>query len=120
MYATTLAGDPDIELEQLTDGPIGVGTIIKRRNSRSGTSVGGRMEVVAFEDNRVFGTIIHDGLVEMRGRTTFKALDDSKTSITILVEIPGTDESMDKSFLLSRMERSAQDMKRLIETEIEE
>ena len=33
--------DPDIELEQLSEGPIGLGTQIRRRNSRSGTPVEG-------------------------------------------------------------------------------
>jgi hypothetical protein len=37
--------DPDIELWLDSDEPIGVGTIIKRRNSRSGTPVEGTMEV---------------------------------------------------------------------------
>jgi hypothetical protein len=38
--------DPDIELWRHSDEPIGLGTIIQRRNSRSGTtSVEGTMEV---------------------------------------------------------------------------
>ena len=110
--------DPDIELEQVSEGPIGVGTVIRRRNSRSGTPVEGTMEVVEFEPNRVFGTVIHDGPVEMRGRTTFEPEGDDQTTITIIVDLPGMDESMDKSFLTSRMERSVQNMKRLIESEV--
>jgi hypothetical protein len=38
--------DPDIELEQISDGPIGVGTMIRRRNTHSGTPVEGTMEEV--------------------------------------------------------------------------
>ena len=110
--------DPDIELEQVSEGPIGVGTVIRRRNSRSGTPVEGTMEVVEFEPNRVFGTVIHDGPVEMRGRTTFEPEGDDQTTITIIVDLPGMNESMDKSFLTSRMERSVQNMKRLIESEV--
>ena len=34
--------DPDMELEQVSDGPIGVGTVIRKRNSHSGTPVEGR------------------------------------------------------------------------------
>jgi len=109
--------DPDIELEQISDGPMGVGTIIRRRNSRSGTPVEGTMEVVEFERNRATATLIHDGPVEMRGRIDFEALSDNQTKITISAELPGMDESMDKSFLISRMERSAQNMKHLIESE---
>lgn len=110
--------DPDIELEQISDGPIGVGTVIRRRNSRSGTPVEGTMEVVEFEPNKAFGVVIRDGPVEMRGRAIFEAVSESQTSITIIVELPGMDESMDKSFLLSRLERSGQTMKRLMESEL--
>jgi len=110
--------DPDIELQQTSDGPIGVGTVIRRRNSRSGTPVEGTMEVVEFEPNRAFGMIIHDGPVEMRGRATFEATGDDRTTITTFLEFPGMDESMDTSFLVSRLERSAQNRKRLMESEL--
>jgi hypothetical protein len=110
--------DPDMELEQVSDGPIGVGTVIRRRNSRSGIPVEGTMEVVEFEPNRAMGTIIHDGPVEMRGRVTFEAVGDGRTLIKTMVEIPGMDDSMDKSFLMSRLERSGRNMKQLIESEV--
>ena len=110
--------DPDMELEQVSDGPIGVGTVIRRRNSRSGTPVEGTMEVVEFEVNRAVGMVIHDGPVDMHGRVTFEAVGDDRTMITTVVVLPGMDESMDKSFLTSRLERSGQNMKRLIESEV--
>ena len=110
--------DPDMELEQISEGPIGVGTVIRRRNSHSGTPVEGTMEVVEFEPNRAMGTIIHDGPVEMRGRMTFEAVSDDQTKITINVELPGMDESMDKSFLISAIKRSTENMKQLIESEV--
>ena len=110
--------DPDIELEQISTGPIGVGTVIRRRNSRSGTPVEGTMEVVEFEPNLAFGMIIHDGPVEMRGRATFKATSDNQTTMATYIELPGMDETMDKSFLISRLERSARNMKQLMESEI--
>jgi len=74
--------------------------------------------VVEFEPNRAFGMIIHDGPVEMRGRATFEAVSDNQTTITAIVELPGMDESMDKSLLISRLERSGQNMKQLIESEV--
>ena len=110
--------DPDIELEQMSDGPIGVGTVIRRRNSRSGTHVDGTMEVVEFEPNRAFGMVIHDGPVEMRGRTLFEATGEDRTTMTTTVEFPHMDESMEKRFLISRLERSGQNMKQLIESEV--
>ena len=109
--------DPDMQLEQVTDGPIGVGTVIRRRHARSGTPVEGTMEIVEFEPNRAMGTVIHDGPLEMRGRIAFEAVNNDRTNVTISVELPGMDESMDKSPLTNGMERSARNMKRLIESE---
>jgi uncharacterized protein YndB with AHSA1/START domain len=110
--------DSDIELWLVSDSPIGVGTIIRRRNKRSGTPVEGTMEVVEFEPNRVFAMVIHDGPAEMRGRTTFEALSDNQTKITTIIDIPGMDPSTDKTFLNSKLERSAQIRKQLMESEI--
>jgi uncharacterized membrane protein len=110
--------DSDIELWLDSDSPIGVGTIIHRRNKRSGTPVEGTMEVVEFEPNRVIAMVIHDGPAEMRGRTTFEAISDNQTKITLIIDIPGMDATMDKTFLNSRLERSAQIRKQLIESEI--
>ncbi len=110
--------DPDIELEQISDGPIDVGTMIRRRNSRSGTPVEGTMEVVEFEPNQAFSTLIHDGPVEMRGRTLFEAVSENQTKVTTLVDLPDMDESMNKSFLNSRLERSSQNIKQLTESEL--
>jgi hypothetical protein len=109
--------DPDIELWLDSDVSLEVGTIIHRRNRRSGTPVEETMEVVEFESDRVFATVIHDGQVEIRGRTVFEAIGDNQTRLTMNVELPGMDESMDKSFLTSRMERSIQNIKQLIESE---
>jgi hypothetical protein len=109
--------DPDMELEQISEGPIGVGTMIRRRNSRSGTPIEGTMEVVEFEPNRALGTVIHDGLLEIRGRMLFEAVSDHQTKVTTVVEMPQMDGSMDQSFLISRLERSGQIRKQLIESE---
>src|ERR1051325_10491959 len=65
--------DPDIELWLDSEVPLEAGTIIHRRNRRSGTPVEGTIEVVEFEPNRAFATVIHDGPVEMRSRTLFEA-----------------------------------------------
>jgi hypothetical protein len=110
--------DSDIELWLDSDGPIGVGTIIRRRNKRSGTPVEGTMEVVEFELNHVFAMVIHDGPAEMRGKTTFEALSDNQTKITTIIDLPGMDASTDKTFLNSKLERSAQIRKQLMESEI--
>lgn len=110
--------DPDIELWLDSDAPIGVGTVIHRRNKRSGTPVEGTMEVVEFESNRVLAMLIHDGPAEMRGRTTFEAINDNQTKITTIIDIPWMDGDTDKTFLNSKLERSAQIRKQLMESEI--
>ena len=110
--------DPDIELWLDSNSPIGVGTIIHRRNKRSGTPVEGTMEVVEFELNRVIAMVIYDGPAETRGRTTFEALSDNQTKITTIIDIPGMDENADKTFLNSRLEHSAQVRKQLMESEL--
>jgi hypothetical protein len=110
--------DPDIDLWLESDGPIEVGMIIHRRNSRGGAPVEGTMKVVEYEPNRAFGTVIHDGPIEMRGRITFEPATDDRTTITTFIELPGMDESMNKSFLISRLQEVGKIRKELIESEI--
>jgi uncharacterized protein YndB with AHSA1/START domain len=110
--------DPDIELWFESDAPLGVGSVIRRRNSRSGTPVEGTMQVVEFERNRAMAMVIHDGPAEMRGRATFEPDGTGRTKITTIVEIPGMDASTDTSFLTGRLERSAGHIKDLIEAEL--
>ena len=110
--------DSDIELWLDSDDPIGIGTIIKRRNSRSGTPVEGTMEVTEYEHNRTFSTLIYDGPIKTIGRINFKAVSDDQTKVTLLIDLPDMDESMDTSFLMSRLDETAKIRKDLIETEV--
>jgi len=109
--------DPFIQLEQVSDGPIGVGTIIKRINSRSGAPVEGTMEIVEYEPNRAVGMVVHDGPVEMIARATYEAESDDRTRLTVNVEIPGMDGSME-SMITSGMQKSLQTIKQMIESEV--
>jgi len=109
--------DPDMQLEQVSDGPIGVGTIIRRRNTHSGTPVEGTMEIVEYETNRAFGAVIHDGRSETHGRVTFKAESQDKTTLTISSEFTDMDESLE-GWITGMVERSARNIKHLIETEL--
>jgi hypothetical protein len=109
--------DPFMQLEQVTDGPIGVGIIIKRINSRSGTPVEGTMEIVEFEPDRAISMVTHDGPVEIHGRATFEAVGDDQTILTMHVEIPGMDESMG-SMITSAIQKSLQNIKELVESEV--
>jgi hypothetical protein len=108
--------DPDMQLEQASDGPIGVGTIIRRRNTHSGTPVEGTMEVVEFEPERAFGVLIHDGPSETHGRVTFEADSPEQTTLTISAEFVDMDESMG-SLITGLVERSVRNIKDLVESE---
>jgi hypothetical protein len=108
--------DPDMQLEQLTEGPIGIGTIIRRRNTHSGTPVEGTMEVVEFEPDRAMGVVIRDGPTETHGRMTSKADSQGRTILTISAEFMDMDESM-VGRITGLVERSAWNIKRLIESE---
>ncbi len=110
--------DSDIELWLDNDAPLGVGTIIRRRNKRGGKTVEGTMKVVEFETNRVLAMEIQDGPAVMYGRTTFEALNENQTRITTIIDIPWMDENADKTFMNSRLEHVAQIRKQLMEAEI--
>jgi len=110
--------DSDIKLWLDSDAPIGVGTIIRRRNSRSGTPVEGTMEVTEYELNRKFITIINDGLTKMIGGILFESNGDDQTKVTTVIDLLDMDEDMDTSFLMKRLEEVAKIRKELIETEV--
>lgn len=110
--------DANMKLEQLTPGPIGVGTMIRRINSRSGTPVEGTMQVTEFEDDRSFAMLIQDGPVEMRGRVVFETVGENQTRLTTTIDIPGMDEAkFNMAFMLSQLEHSQKVRKQLIESE---
>jgi hypothetical protein len=108
--------DPDIELWLDEDEPIGVGTVIRRRNSRSGTPVDGTMEVVEFERDRAIAVVTHDGPMEIRGRATFDAVAASRTKLTLFAEVPELDEAMQRP-MTEAIQRSLRRVKELIELE---
>jgi hypothetical protein len=110
--------DADIELWLDNDAPLTVGTVIHRRNKRSGKVVEGTMKVIEFEMNRGLAMEIHDGPAVMFGKTTFEAISENQTRITIIIDIPWMDENTDKTFLNSRLEISAQIRKQLMESEL--
>lgn len=109
--------DSDIELWLESDEPIGVGTIIKRRNSRSGTPIEGTMEVTEYEHNRKFTTIIHEGPAKIIGGLLFQTAGEDQTKVTTVIDLPNMDESMDTSFLMKRLEEVAKIREELIEAE---
>lgn len=109
--------DSDIELWLDNDEPISVGTMIRRRNSRSGTPVEGTMEVTEYEHNRKLTTVIHDGSAKMVGGLILEPLGENQTKVTITIDLPDMDENMDTSFLMKRLDEVAKIREGLIEAE---
>ncbi len=110
--------DSDIELWLDDDAPLAIGTVIHRRNKRSGKVVEGTMKVIEYETNRVMAMEIYDGPAVMYGRTTFEALNENQTRLTTIIDIPWMDENADKTFLNSRLEHATQLRKQMMESEI--
>jgi hypothetical protein len=110
--------DPDMHLEQLSDGPIGLGTRIRRTNTRWGTPVEGEMEVVEFDPERAFAVSIHDRNMHAEGRTTFEARGHALTLVTVTTKLEGMAEPEKIEFLTQMMQRSVNNVKQLIENEI--
>jgi uncharacterized protein YndB with AHSA1/START domain len=106
--------DPDMELEQLTEGPIDVGTVIRRRHTHYGEPIEGTMKVVKYEPNQAFDVVIHDGPIEIHGRMSIEPEDEGGTLLTIGIEIPGSTNPINPALL----ERTLHNIKTLIESEV--
>jgi hypothetical protein len=109
--------DPNMQLTQLTEGPVGVGTRIQRRHTRLGTPIEGMMEVVEFDPGKAMTAVIVDqtpeGPLELHGRVTFDALDGDRTKLALELDLPHYHGSMDPSLI----EGSYRRIKELIEAE---
>lgn len=108
--------DPSLELEATSEGPIGVGTVIKRRATRFGETTEGTMEVVEFEPEKAMRVRTEDGPMRINGWVLFEVLGENETKLTLGGEFPGMDPSMEES-LRPMMERSATNIRSLIESE---
>jgi hypothetical protein len=106
--------DPLMRLEQLSPGPIGVGTVIRRRHTHGGAPVEGTMEITEFEPDRLMATVIRDGPTELRGWMTIEP-DGEGSILTIRVDVAGMTEPMEPT----PVEESLARMKQLIESEDE-
>jgi uncharacterized glyoxalase superfamily protein PhnB len=105
--------DPKMELQQLTDGPIGVGTVIRRRHTHTGTPVEGTMEVVEFAPDHAFGLTIRDGPTEMHSRMVFEPEGPERTRLSGSIDVPSMAEPMDPG----PFQQSLRRIKELIESE---
>lgn len=107
-----------MHLEQLSDGPIGLGTKIRRVNTRWGSPVEGEMEVVEFDPNARSPSRSTTRTWKPKGRATFEASGWARTLVTVTTELEGMDDPEKIEFLTRMMQRSVDNVKRLIETEI--
>jgi hypothetical protein len=106
--------DPDMELVQVSEGPIGLGTVIRRRHTHYGELTEGTMKVVKYEHNRSFSVVINDGPIEIRGHMSIEPEADGGTCLTIGIEIPGSENPINPALI----ERTLNNIKALIETEV--
>jgi uncharacterized protein YndB with AHSA1/START domain len=110
--------NPAMELEQISDGPIGLGTRIRRRNHHYGEPIEGEMEIVEWEPGRAMGVQIHDANADARGRATFEAVGPSRTRLTVEADFPTLDVSKVDQ-LRPLIERTAGNVRRLVESEVQ-
>lgn len=109
--------DPDMALEATSPGPIGVGTVILRRNSHSGVPVEGTMTITEFEPERAMRGVMREGGVEIPGGAIFEALGPDRTKLTIGADMPWLTPGSDPTPITRLMERSVKNIKELIEAE---
>jgi hypothetical protein len=105
--------DPQVELWPVTEGPLRVGSVIKRRQSRGDVPTDGTMEIIEFDQDRSVGWLVHDGPFVFRSRSTFEPVEGARTKMTTSVDLPERVKAFDPAF----MERSMGEMKALIEAE---
>ena len=109
--------DSKMELEQLTEGPLGVGTRLRRRHTRVGAPIEGTMEITEFQPDHAMGAVIRDetpgGTLEVRSRMVVEPVGDHRTELTFYLNIPAMHESMDPSMVEASLRR----IKELIESE---
>ena len=110
--------NPDLELEQITDGPIGVGTKIRRRNTMGEAPIEGEMEVTEFDPPRAMGVSISDGEIESLGLGTLEERGPGRTLLTISADISGPDDPESAQLVKTMMGRSLANMKAMMEAEI--
>lgn len=109
--------DPMMELEIGTEGPIGVGSVIKRRNTHFGEPIEGTMEVTEFEENRAMSVVIREGGTETIGRIRCEPVGSDRTRLVISTDMPWMDDPAAATRLETMVQGSADNIKALIEAE---
>ena len=105
-----------MKIEQISEGPIGLGTRIRRRNRHFGEPIEGEMQIIEWEPERVMGAQIKDANVDTAGRVTFESLGPSTTRLSVEADYPNLDASK-VEHLRPLIERSYSNIRRLIESD---
>jgi hypothetical protein len=105
-----------MELTQITEGPIGLGTRIRRRNRHLDHPVEGEMEIVEWTPGEVMGARIHDANMDTEGGRHLRATRPDRTRLTIEADFPRLDEAT-ADCIRPLMERSAGNIRDLIESD---
>lgn len=108
--------DPSVELEAPSDDPIRVGSVIKRRTTRFGTTTEGTMEITELEPMRIMRVLSQDGPMRINGWMLFEAIDEDTTRFTRGGDFPDiTDEQA--GTIRTMMRETGRTIKELIEAE---
>jgi hypothetical protein len=109
--------DPAMTLEPMTQGPLALGSRIRRRHTRTGAPIEGTMDVVELDPPRAFGVVIRDetprATLEVHSRMVLEQLDDRRTRLTVELQLPEAAASMAPAMI----ECSLAKIKELIEIE---
>jgi polyketide cyclase/dehydrase/lipid transport protein len=104
--------DTGMQLEQVTRGPLPVGTIL-RRNARAGHPIDGTMECIEFDPPNAIRSVINDAGVEILRRQSIEPDGGERTRLTISVDVPVAPEALHPM----PVENSLHRIKELIESE---
>lgn len=110
--------DPDIQLDPADDRPLGLGSVLLRHSTRSGTLVEGTMEVARFDPESCLAMRVTEGPVAMDSFAYFVAPDPHHTLLTLGADIPWLEESSTSTFLRDLLRRNIGTLKALAEADI--
>jgi hypothetical protein len=110
--------EPNLWLQQMSDGPIGVGTAIRAIKASRFEPVDGTMEIIEFEPNRSFGVLLHRGATDSIDRATFQEDELHRTRLTLAAECADLDDTA-RSALARTLQQDLRTIKELIESESE-
>lgn len=108
--------DPSVELEAPSDDPIRVGSVIKRRTTRFGTTTEGAMEIIELEPMRIMRVVTQDGPMRINGWMSFEAIDEGRTRFTRGGDFPDVKDEQ-AATIRTMMRETGEAIKKLIETE---